>query len=584
VYRYATVFVISLILSGIIFGAITKEYSSDYSACLSLGNSELDCTNFITNSQSISKILDLSYAKVQDLNSYVSCVESEKQKSNFDYRSIKNICYSTQNDKSQSSFNKNRCFYDFDSNSNKLKVKCKGIFPSSDYVWDVVLQTDSNQKLLIEPKIILNPDFAITSTKLGLFVKDINLAEAGFNSITSSKISILPLSVEVKDIGMPLKSLFETSKVAPTNMDPIYRSYLDCITIHVLMSKQKTDYYLVKRSGTSYPQTRDQIYSTCRDTVSYAFAEPLESFDNKRNMFLDMLNVLVNNYFGDSDFSVAGMQSYFDNIDLEYKKYSSFESQISNDKDVPIKLSLDSDYFLADLQNATKNLSDEDRKTILASAGPTLLKNKEDILSIRHKTKLSNILDYFNADQINITDSDLKKIYFDIEYSLIKNHIDSSEIVDLTDVSAKLSSHSIALGQFSFDFTKPMTFDYNGNKDYSVLLTKNENLISMKFPDYNLNTALALGFENNLVYVGNKKVTFLDANVLGNISSGNVEINSVDLELDADTPVFVVHQQVSGKLLGIIKIKELFESRYFAATGILSDVSKPWWDFLVIYN
>lgn len=579
-FKFSFVLIAGILLLSVVFGAHT--YSSEYDTCLYLGNSEQGCSKFISTSQNIAKILNLSYAKVQDLTSYVSCIDNEKQKSNFDYKSIKNICYTAQNDKAQSSF-KSRCFYDLDSNFTNLQVKCKGVFPSEDYSWDLVLQTDANKTVLIEPKIILDPDFTINGTKLGLFVKDINLAENNLVLNSNSKISILPLAVEVRDSLGSLKSLFDV-QVSNNTMDPIYRSYLDCITIHILMAEPKNGGYLLKRSG--YPMVLDtnQIFGTCKDLVTYAYAIDLSTYDEKKNMFLNMLNVLIDNYLNDSNLSLNITSSYFDNIESEYRKYSSFESQINNNKDVTLKLSLDADYFLAKLQNATKGLSEDERKTILASAGPTLLKNKEDTLSVRRKTKLSSILDYFTQDQVNITDKELKKIYFDIEYSLIKNHFEDSDFIDLTDVSAKLSAHSIALDQFSFDFVKPMQFDYLGNKDYLVLLTKNENVIAMQLPDYNLNTALALGLENNSIFVGNKEITFLDANVLKSISSGNIEITGVDLELDADTPIFVVHQQVLGKLLGIINIKELVESKYFATNGILSDISKPWWDFLVIYT
>jgi hypothetical protein len=577
--KYGFVVIVAILFLGIVFGS--HNYSLDYDTCIDLGNSDDGCSKFIYNAQTVSQILDLSYVKVQNLLSYVSCVNNEKDKSNFDYRSIKNICYGAQNDNAQSSF-KSRCFYKPDINANSLTVNCKGVFPSEDYSWDLVLQTDVSKNVNIEPKIILNPNFTINGTKLGIFSKTLDLSDKGITLTNNTKIYTLPLAVEVRDTNGPLKSLFEVNQVN-NSMDPIYRSYLDCITIHILMAQPRIGDYLLKKSGLSYPQTADQIFGNCKDLVTYAFAIDLEKYDEKKNMFLDMINVLVNNYLNDSNFSVDSMNSYFDSIDAEYRKYASFESQINNNKDVSLKLSLDADYFLAKLQSATKGLSEEERKTVLASAGPTLLKNKEDTLSVRRKTNLSSILDYFKKDQANITDKELKQIYSDIEYNLIKNHFETSDVVDLTDVSAKLSAHSIAFGDFSFDFVKPMQFDYLGDKNYPVVLTKLDNIVLMKLPDYNINTALSLGLENNSIFIGTKEITFLDSNLLKSIASGNVEITNVDLELDGDLPMFVVHQQVLGKLLGIIKIKELVESRYFATTGILSKVSKPWWDFLVVY-
>ena len=574
-YKLGFVILAQILLLSVVFAA-----TPDYDACLAMGNSQADCSNFIQNAKDISHILGLSYTKSQDLNSFVSCIDAEKQKSNFDYRVIKNICSSSQSDKAQSSF-RSRCFYTLDSNNSMLNVKCKGVFPSQDYVWDLVLQTDVNKTLLIEPKIILTPDFAITGTNLSLFNKDINLLESGI--VLSDKISMLPLAVELTDTTNPLKSLFQV-QANNSVVDPLSRSYLDCITIHILMSDSKGGKYLLKKSGYSFLQDSSEIFTSCKDLVTYAFAIDLTKYDEKKTMFLDMLDVLINNYLNDSNFSVESMTSYLDNVSTEYAKFSEFESQINKNKDVPLKLSLDSDYFLIRLQNATKGLSEEERKTILSSAGPTLLKNKEDLLSVRRKTTLAGILDFFTTDQVNIVDKDLKQIYSDIEYSLLKTHFDNSNIVDLTDVSAKISGHSIALGQFNFEFVKPLQFDYLGDKNYQIVITQLNDGLSLQLPDYNVTSVLSLGLENNSVLVGQKEATFLKADTLKNISSGNVTISAVELIMDVDTPVFVVHQEIIGKLLGIIKIKELVKSEYFATNGVLSKISKPWWDFLVVYN
>jgi len=173
-----------------------------------------------------------------------------------------------------------------------------------------------------------------------------------------------------------------------------------------------------------------------------------------------MLDVILKNYLSDSNFDVDNMSLYLSSIAEEYQKFASIEKKFDQKTDIVLKLNLDADFFLQTIQKAIKGLSDEEKKTVLFNAGPTILKNKEDSLNLKRKTKLFAIIDFFNKDKDNITDDSLKQIYSDVEYNLIKKHLEDSNTVDLTYVDAKLSSQGISLDGFNFDYNTLLYLNY----------------------------------------------------------------------------------------------------------------------------
>jgi len=558
-------------------GIFASDYYKDYNFCTSISNNTLNiCSDFTSNADKVSQIVDLYSAKDLNLLDYVTCVDSEKSKQNFDYRSIRNMCYQTYSLKGQASF-KTKCFSDV--NNNVLTVQCKGIMPTSDYEWDVLLNQDFNTKVIkVEPKIILSKEFSLGETKFSLFSKQFNLSPLGIG-YSDSNIEILPLSIEVKDVQDPLDAIFRNKQTKTIALDQLQRADLDCITIKILLSESKLGKYYVKKSGYSVLLSADQIISSCEDDVSYTFAIDLTQYETKKKLFLDMLDLLINNYLNDNNFSALNMNSQLNGMIKEYDKFSSSEKDIQNKKDVVLKLSLDIDPFLNLLQKSTQKLSNEEKKNVLASAGPTILKNKEDSISIRRKNTVSAILDFFEKDKNSITDSSIMEIYYDIEYSLLKKHYEDVNLLNLTDVSCILSSSSIKIDSFAFDFIKPAYVE----ADKNFLIESDGNVTRIVFLDYNIQTPLSLSLKNNKIFVSNKEIVFLNADTFKKISP-NMQIMKVELVLEDEFPVYVVKGEVFGKLLGLFKIKELIESKYFATTGILSDVTKPWWDFLVVYT
>jgi len=557
----------------IAFNFASSDYSLDKAYCVDLGNTDAQCTNYINNATTISNILDLEYSKNQDLDSFMACIDKQKEKLNFDYREVRSICY---NPVQKTTTFKAKCFYDL--KNSYLNVRCKGVFPSDNYIWDISLDYDVNG-LTINPKLILDPDFTITGTKLALYDTTIDLDEK--NIPITNHIIMSPLSVEVKDPSLSLENLFVSNDLPSASLDSISRAYLDCIAIKTILSEKKYDKYILKKSGYSFLLGPNQIQESCKDNVAYAFAMDLSKYEAKKAMFFDILDVLIDNYLNDSNFSVDAMQTHFDALFEEHQKFSYFEQENIKNSDASLKLALDTDRFLGYLQNATKDLDAEEKKQVFASVGTTLLKNNEDALSIRRKNKLSLILDFFDIEISKINDDSLKQIYSDVQLALIRSYFDSSDIVDFSGVEGKISPHSIALEKFNLDFSKPLYINNEDlNRDYTLI--PDQDLIVIDFKDYKVYSNLPLTISENSIILGQKKLALLDFNQLKQFD--NEIISSIDLTLDGEFPIYSVKTELFGHLLGIIKIKELIVRNYFATTGILSDVDKPWWDFLVFYN
>ncbi len=569
---------------GFLFAVSDNTYIDGYSACLQ-SNTEQNCTNYFSLAKNVAHIIDLTYTKDQNILVFVDCIKNEKLKDNFDYRNARTICYNNQIKNTSASFKAN-CFYDLngnDLNGASLTVKCKGIFPSNDYSWDISLGKDLNNNVLIQPKLILNSDFALNGTSFDLFVKSFDLPS--LNIPQNSNFSILPLSLDVNNSSKQLDILLSNLISNNNTMDQLYRSYLDCITMKVLLSDIKGDNFNLKKSGYNFTYTPEKLITSCKDDIAYTFAIDFEQYDSKKINFFDMTDLLLKNYLSDSNFEYDNMKTYLNDLVTEYSRFAETEKSIDQMKDVVLKLSLDTDYFLLNLQKVTKSLNEDDKKNVLSSAGPTLLRNKEDTLDVRRRTKLSLILDFFNNDQNTIIDDSIKTIYSDIAYSLIKKHFEDNNVIDLTNVNGTITPQGISLDKYIFDFgSKQLTLDYKGDSNNVFTIIKDINGIIIDVNDYKINTLLSITLENNALSVSNKEIAIIDKNKITEIYRGVSEIKQVDLLIEDTLPVYVIQKEISGKLLGIIKIKEKIKAKYYATTGILYNTEKPWWDFLVVYN
>jgi len=543
-------------------------------------NSEPKCLEYSNLTTKVSQVIDLGYTKDQNLEQFVKCIDSEKLKGNFDYKDARTECYNTNLSKTAVSFRAN-CFYDI--NGFKLNVKCKGIFPNEDYSFDVVLVTDANKNVLIQPKLVLNQDFTVGQTKFDLFFKQFDLLST--NIPVNSNFIVSPLSLEVKESIGNLSAIYSPKVKNTTNsMDSIYRSYLDCITIKVLLASDRGNDFALKKSGYTFLFDSTQLINSCRDDIAYSFAIDLTQYDSKRSTFFEMLDLLLKNYLSDSNFDVDSMDDDLTGVVNEYLKFSSIEKKFDQKTDAILKLNLDTDFFLQNIQKTIKNMSDDDKETVLFNASSTIIKNKEDLLNIKRKTRLFAIIDFFNKDKNTITDNSLREIYSDVEYNLLKKHFEDSNIVDLTYVDAKLSSQGITVDGYNLDYNIPLVLNYKDDENNQIFLLKDANGLTIDLNSYLINTILSLDISNNSFIVSNKEIKLIDVNTLQYIPRGKAKINTVDLLIEGSLPIYLVKKEISGKLLGIINIKERIESKYYATTGIIYDTQKPWWDFLAVYN
>jgi len=572
------IYFLSFIIIALVFVGFVSSQTVDYNACITLGNSSQDCSNYITfSNQAANEINHISNDQLNILG-YIDCVNSEKQKANFNYANIRDICYTSQIKTTPVSFRSN-CFYDY--NYPEMTVSCKGLFPTKDYNWDVSINTDTNKNIFLVPKLKLKKDFTLGHLNFSLFVKKFDMPSLNLN--VSDNIIIKSLSLESEDSNSSNGLLFP-NKQTTSNIDLLMQSYLDCITINILMAKQKGSEYIAKKSGYEFSYDVNNLETRCQDNVSYAFGVNLQQYVSKKSSFVDLINILTKNYLDDWNFSANKLNKDLNDILNESDKYEKFEKDHKKIHNNSVKLGLDADYLLSNLEAATKDLKPDEKEAILQSAGPTLLKSKEDLLSLRRKTKLFSIIDFFDSDKNNITEPSLKELYSDIEYNLIKQRFNDLNKVDVTNVNAVISQKSINLSDFSFDFSKPLVLDYNSDKNNSILFKSDANNLIISLKDYNIITPLSLNVKNNLIYFGNKAIKLLDLNSLENIFRGKAKIDSVELITQDSYPIYVVRKEISGRLLGIIQIKEIIINKYYANTGILLDTSKPWWDFLVVYN
>ncbi len=546
-----------LILATIFLVSFT--FAENQSNCELLGNSYYSCNEFYNLSSKIGKIYDNSSVKNINYLDYLDCVKSEKEKNQFDYTQIKNYCYSFLANKKSNL--KLKCISD--KKDNFLDLKCKVITALKDYNI-VISQELKNDVLLINPKLVLDSDYQLENTKFDFFTTTLDLKDYNLND--NVNLIINNPVIEIKD---NLDSIFiNNTQIKYTDMDLIYKSYYDCLTISVLLSQDKDGNYIVKKSGYNFEYTPENLNETCISNISYSLGLDFKQYILKKSNFYDYLDLQIENYLNDSDYDLDNLTTYLDSIYSNYTKYMQIENQIK-DKSSSFKLSLDPDFFLNTLKITTKYLSKEEIKNIYDSASKTIAKNKEDSIKIGRKDSIVDIMNSFNKDIDNLKDETLKTIYFDIEKTILNNFIKESNYIDLTDINSTISKEGFKINNFSFDYnTNLIIFG-----DYNYTIFKDKELLTISYNDYNISTLLTLELIDNAFYLTNEKLQFIEFN-------NKKEISKINLIVD-DIPLFVVTKTSHKSLLGIINVEENIIEKYYATNGILASIDKPWWDFLL---
>lgn len=579
------VFFMTFVLS-VVFAvnSVPEGYTADYQFCLNNGNSETDCSSFVNSASQVAGIIDGAYLGDFSVPDYVSCVKEEKAKYELDYSVIQSVCFDSVMQKNtiqkKASLFKVSCFQNLDANSQSLDVKCKTISPSTNYTLNVSLGIDANT-LLIKPVLQYKSGLG-SGTKINEsgFVFDLNKTELplGFkyteNEIKLEQVSLVNADSNQSIVNILDPSFYSVQKIKPNAM---YSAFLDCVTIKFLFSKEFNDgKYVLKKSGIVFDTDENKMVTACKDDVTYSYALDLDQYDAKKKMFSDVLQQLLANYLNDSKFDAKTSSVLFGQILSAYKTQEVLEKTIA-DKKGSAKLGMDEDYFLSFLDSVLGSVKGPEKEKILQGAGQTLLKNREDLLKLRKKNSVLDVLEFFENDIPKLSESS-EKIFADIEYSLLKTIVEESDSVDLTNVAAEISPNSIKVQQFVFDFVNPIVVW----KDSQIIPI--EGKIEIILPDYNINTGLTLNLLNNTIYVGAQTVKFLDYTKIKKFYDSEAIISSVELVKDGDTLAFVVKKEVFGKLFGFIKTKEIIVEKYYSETGILYGSEKPWWDFLIVYN
>ncbi len=574
-------FILSVVFST---GSVPEGYVSDYQFCLDNGNSKADCESFVNSASQVAGIIDSAYLGDFSVSDYVACVKEEKAKYELDYSVIQSVCFDSVMQKNtlekKASLFKVNCFSDLDANSKMLDVKCKTISPSTNYSLNVSLETDAN-KLLVKPVLQYKSGLG-SGTKINEsgFVFDLNKTELplGFkyieDEIKLELVSLVNADSNQSIVNILDPSFYSVQKIKPNQM---YSSFLDCMTIKILFSKeQSAGKYVLKKSGIIFDTDENKMVTACKDDVTYAFAKDLDSYDSDKKMFSDILQQLLANYLNDSKFDAKADSVLLSQILSAYKTQEALEKTIAGKKG-SAKLGLDEDYFLSFLDSVLSSVKGLEKEKVLEGAGNTLLKNREDLAKLRKKDSVLGMLKFFEED-VSKGGESLQKIFEDIEFNLLKNIFEKSDSVDLTDVTAEISPNSIKVKQFVFDFVKPLVVW----KDSQIIPAGGKTVLVL--PDYNINTGLTLTLLNNTIYVGAQAVKFLDYTKIKKFYDSEAVITDVELVKDDETLAFVVKKEVLGKLFGFISTKEIIVEKYYSETSILYGSEKPWWDFLIVYN
>ena len=419
--------ILSVFILGFLFSHSGCELYNDYESCI----------NYYQLADKVSNIFANTATFNIDYNLYMDCVMEQKNQKKFNYNEIRDFCFSALTSK-KPNFNLN-CSHSLEGII--LTVDCKGIYPTKDYELTFDLISDINS-LNVKPNIILNSNYTLTKPEFVFTKKEFNIKDI---PNANSNINILPLSIQIKDSA---DISFLNTSILSTDVDDIYKAYLDCLTIKGLFSKYDLNNFYIKNSGYEFILPKVDLIKSCVDDLRFSFIVDFENYDLKKNNFRNYLDATINEAISSNDYSTDFMSSYFETILDKYSEYLLSINKYKNEEK-SLKLSLDPDYLFEHIIKITKNLSPKDKSIILESVAPTILKNKEDVISIRRKNSVNAIINFFNNDIKQIKDSEIVNLYTNIEEIVLKNHFKNNQIADVCDVNFVLTPKSISLNGFS---------------------------------------------------------------------------------------------------------------------------------------
>lgn len=586
--RFISVILFLFIFISVVFGALAENVSAKsdisnlYNLCVnnySEDNSALDdCIAFVDNARKVSQILNIIYVDDVDDEEYVTCLKKQINAGGLNYTTVRDNCYNsimqTNKLKQLLSLFRVNCQYDFNSEVNvsgkyDLDVSCKSILPSICFNTDVELVKQNDDQYELSPIVKKQNDGCVDLARIQINEKKFELAK---NDIL---LTLKPYTIvdENKNI-LELESLIDNKGIARSipDMQDIEKTYYGCLTNYYLHYDYNSSHIFLENRIIS----DENIIDICKTKVTYAYSIYLDAISNERKTIKQQMQSKFNEFILQSDLSE--MSSFLESILTMYQSYEKTQSKLSNKSGrLPLNLSLDK--LIERLSLAIANKQDSEKKEKISEFKVTLLNDLKDQIEVQRKNNLPQIIEFFNKEITVLQNEEMKSIFSTLKLNIVLDFVESESVLDLSDVDFVLTPGGIKIGDLSFVPQKQIFID--GNKNYNFRL-ENGYIVFSQNSAYEISTDLPLTFKSNNIFIDDKNIVILTELSRKDLP-GSVK-NIILFKDDSGFLIYGVERVLNGYFLGLFKINENVSEKYNAETGVLFDVKKPWWDFLIVYS
>ncbi len=559
-----------------------SDTSNMYSLCVNnyAGNNVTEeCSNIISEARTISEILNFVYVDNVDDSEYLSCVKSKITEGSLNYVTIRDKCYETimQKNKLKQLFSvfKVNCFYDVNSELNEngkydLRVTCKSIIPSLCFNNSVDLIKDLNtNSYILQPIIKQDSDVCYDLARIKLYQKEFEIDKR------DAFINIQPYVIKNGlDEQLPLESLFTHNSLISNipKMQDVDRSYYSCLVNYYLHNNYDNSGLTMNNNKIS----DSEVIDLCKTKVTYAYSIYLDDIIKNKLLEKQKMQSALTDFLSQPDLSE--MQTFFDGVLESYDKYRLIDTKLINSKGhLPLNLPLD--ILINRLNNVIEGKDQSFKKEKISEFKVTLINDIKDKIEVRRKSNLPQVIDFFNKEISGLESEDMKTIFKSLKLEVVLDLVETEKVLDFTDVNFVIGVGGVTISDLSFVPDKPIVVI--GDENYIFNLNNDSVQFSTLSSDILINTNISMSLKNNQLYVNDKNIL-----VLTDFSDSELPgiINEVNLVKDEDLfLVYVAEKHLKGYFLGLFKVDEQVIEKYNAQTGVLFDVEKPWWDFLIVY-
>jgi len=559
----------------------TSNLSTNYSFCVNSysesGSASDECMNFVDNAKDVSKILNIIYVDDIDDYEYLTCVRNEIDSGALNYVTIRDNCYRSIMQKNKLkqvlSLFKVNCQYDFNSSVDKngvydLTVSCKSILPSLCYKTDVDLVKKGIDSYELQPIISQSTNNCFDLAKIDLIEKKFELNKR------ETVLTIVPYVLQDKDGNtLPIESVFEQDSIVGNlqNMQDIEKTYYGClINYNLHYNYNSENLFLDNRT-----LTNAELIDTCRTKVTYAYSVYLDSVSKERAELKQKMQSSFNEFLMQNN--LDEMSTFLESILRTYEDYKKVNAKLTtSENSLPLNLTLDT--LIKRLETSIAGKEPVERKEKISEFKVTLLNDLRDKIEVTRKNNLPKVIAFFNDEIATLQTDEMKAIFSSLKLEIILDLISDKNVLDLTDVDFVLTPGGVKLGDLSFVPDKEIVVHSDHN--YRFNLSGGE-IIFSEDEIYDINTNLPLTVLGNRLYVSDKNIivlTELERKELPGVVKGVVLIKDKDGFL-----VYGVDRVLNGYFLGLFGVSENVVEKYNAESGVLFEIKKPWWDFLIVY-